>query len=256
MSFLFYFFNLLPPCGFYSHISLGLDFGFGLSLRTNYVVPAQHDSPWEHVPPPQHPHLAAQARPEKGVFLSGTKPLELLPPGDLHGQLNSSESTSPMSAYSSESIHSPGYESGNSPPLSTKEWEYSSRENSSWSIPSLAPRGRSAGATSPSGAGNFTETSTNKEGFSETARSSGSPRYSDTPEQDDPGAAELGTKLVSQGNSISHRPRPFSRKSKAGNQHTVTPSAAGPEGGFICRFKMGGSACGRPFKLPSDIRFV
>jgi len=209
VSFLFYFFNLLPPCGFYSHISLGLDFGFGLSLRTNYVVPAQHDSPWEHVPPPQHPHLAAQARPEKGVFLSGTKPLELLPPGDLHGQLNSSESTSPMSAYSSESIHSPGYESGNSPPLSTKEWEYSSRENSSWSIPSLAPRGRSAGATSPS-----------------------------------------------QGNSISHRPRPFSRKSKAGNQHTVTPSAAGPEGGFICRFKMGGSACGRPFKLPSDIRFV
>lgn len=226
-------------------------------LRTNYVVSAQHDSPWEHVPPSQHPHLATQARPEKGVFLPRAKSLELPTQGDLHGQLNSSESTSPMSAYSSESIHSQGYESGNSPPpLSTKEWEYSNREGSSWSISSLAPRGTSAGATSPSSAGNFTETSSNKEDFSETVRSNGSPPYSGTPEQDDPGAAELGRKLVSQGNSISHRPRPFSRKSKAGNQHTVTPSAAGPEGGFICKFEEGGSACGQSFKLPSDIRFV
>ncbi|RPB02265.1 hypothetical protein L873DRAFT_1787664 [Choiromyces venosus 120613-1] len=217
-------------------------------------LPIQQDSPWEHVLPPQHPHLATQARLEKGPFLSKVTSLELLPPGDLHGQLNSSESTSPMSTYSNESIHSQGYESGNSPPPSTKEWECPNHENSSWSMSSLALRGTDAGATSPSSAGNFTETSSNKEGFSETVRSNGSPPYSGTPEQDDPGIVEPEGKLISQVNSISHRPRPFSRKSKAGNQHTVTPSAAGPEGGFICKFEAGGSICGLSFKLPSDIR--
>ncbi|CAZ85617.1 unnamed protein product [Tuber melanosporum] len=160
-----------------------------------------------------------------------------------------------MSAYSSGSIHSHGYESGDSPPPSAREWEHSDRENSSWSIPSLAPRGTSAGATSPSSAGNFTETSSNREGFSETAGSNGSSPYSGASEQDDSGAAaEPEARSISQGHPTSNRPRPFSRKSKAGNQHTVTPSAAGPHGGFICSFKTGGSTCGRSFKLPSDMR--
>ncbi|KAG0633958.1 hypothetical protein HOY80DRAFT_1141038 [Tuber brumale] len=159
-----------------------------------------------------------------------------------------------MSAYSSGSVHSHGYESGGSPPASVREWEHSDRESSSWSIPSLAPRGMSAGATSPSSAGNFTETSSNKEGFSETVGSNRSSPYSDTSEQDDSGAAEPEGRSISQGNLPSNRPRPFSRKSKAGNQHTVTPSAAGPHGGFICTFETGGSACGQSFKLPSDMR--
>lgn len=58
-----------------------------------------------------------------------------------------------------------------------------------------------------------------------------------------------------QSTTIGH-PRPFSRKSKAGNQHTVTPAAAGPEGGFICKFFESEGLCGKPFKLPSDIRLV
>lgn len=75
------------------------------------------------------------------------------------------------------------------------------------------------------------------------------------PESPDAGTSDRDRNPSSRNVTVS-RPRPFSRKSKAGNPHTVTPSAAGPEGGFICKFLERGKVCGKTFKLPSDIRFV
>jgi hypothetical protein len=76
-----------------------------------------------------------------------------------------------------------------------------------------------------------------------------------TPESPDSGASDQDKNSSSRRIGVGH-PRPFSRKSKAGNPHTVTPSAAGPEGGFICKFSENEKICGNTFKLPSDIRFV
>lgn len=74
-------------------------------------------------------------------------------------------------------------------------------------------------------------------------------------ESPDAGASDRD-KNPSSRSAVASRPQPFSRKSKAGNPHTVTPSAAGPEGGFICKFLEGRKVCGKSYKLPSDIRFV
>ncbi|CUS12151.1 unnamed protein product [Tuber aestivum] len=183
-------------------------------------LPTEHDSPWEHVLPSQNPHLITRARLEKGGSLSKTSSFEIITRGDLHGELNRSESASPMSAYSSESTRSRGYESGGSPSTSIREWE----------------------------------PVRDQEAFLEAVGSNGSSPCSGTSEQDDSGGAEPEGRVVSEDRAAPVRARPFTRKSKAGNQHYVTPSSAAPSGGFVCTFMMGNSVCRQAFKLPSDIR--
>lgn len=107
------------------------------------------------------------------------------------------------------------------------------------------------GPVSHSSPDEMTESSSTMEpNFPETVRSN-SPQ-SDNP---DSGPSDRGGSSSGQG-IMGNRPRPFSRKSKAGIEHTVTPARAGPDGGFICRFQERGKICGQSFKLPSDIRFV
>lgn len=122
-------------------------------------------------------------------------------------------------------------------------------------------------SNSPQGFGNANGNYTNAPPYSSTPGNNTTPashsspedmtEYSSTieasaPESPDAGASDRDRNQ----NTLVGHPRPFSRKSKAGNQHTVTPAAAGPEGGFICNFLECGELCGKPFKLPSDIRLV
>lgn len=130
---------------------------------------------------------------------------------------------------------------------------YSNDTNTDTSY-TLTLGGSPGGGTAPashSSPDEMTESSSTMDpNFPETVRSN-SPQ-SDNP---DSGPSDRGGNSSSQG-VMGNRPRPFSRKSKAGIEHTVTPARAGPEGGFICRFQERGKVCGQSFKLPSDIRFV
>lgn len=146
------------------------------------------------------------------------------------------ESSSPVSSSTSIHSHNTRYESSDSPQgIGHADGNYSDAPYSSTPSNNTAP-------TSHSSPGDMT-------GYSSTIEAS-------APESPDTGASDRDRNSNSQGTACGY-PRPFSRKSKAGNQHTVTPAAAGPEGGFICKFlERGGELCGKPFKLPSDIRLV
>lgn len=222
--------------------------------------------------------MASQHRRAKGAFLSKVTDIdEILPRSQtvssqitldpqtvsqLQHRHKLSESPSPMSAYAG-STHSQSYNSSNSPPppggLSYSREYSSSLPETSCSLLTLAPESTAVGATSPTSTG-FTESSSNKDfGFTEGVRSNESASYPSTPELESPGdvgVMDRKSDVASSQGTVTHRPRPFSRKSKAGTQHTVTPSAAGPEGGFVCKFEVHGKKCGQSFKLPSDIRFV
>lgn len=160
---------------------------------------------------------------------------------------------------------------GTPDPQTSSRWEETPRyrENSSPISSSTSTHSfniRYEGSHSPQGLGMADENYTNAPysstpGNNTTPASYSSPEgmtgYSSTVEASAAESPEAGAsdRDRNQSTTAGH-PRPFSRKSKAGNQHTVTPAAAGPEGGFICKFFEGGKLCGKPFKLPSDIRLV
>lgn len=250
--------------------SLSQKFVFNIFRVCNLV---SHDDPWEHVLEPGSPHLPNRRRLEKVQFLSAevTGVEGLLPrsegPALLRAQSgpsqlrrpSHSESPSPILSVYSESTNSRGYESSNSPPPQVLGYDrayYRQTHDSSYALSSAAP------GTSPPSAGSFAKTTSggHEFAFGGAVGSTESLPYVSTSEHEcsDFGASgERGGGKVGSHGAAAHRPRPFSRKSKAGTQHTVTPSAAGPEGGFVCSFVTANRrTCGASFKLPSDIRFV
>lgn len=145
------------------------------------------------------------------------------------------ESSSPVSSSTSTHSYNTIYESSNSPQgLDRADGNYTNAPYSSTPSNNTIP----ASHSSPG----------DMAGYSSAIDVS-------APESPDAGVSDLDKSHNNQSTVASH-PRPFSRKSKAGNQHTVTPAAAGPEGGFICKFLEHGEHCGEAFKLPSDIRLV
>lgn len=176
---------------------------------------------------------------------NNTIPGKISPEGTLDQQTSSRweetpryrESTSPVSSSTSTSTHSYNtlYESSSSSQgLGCVDGNYTNAPYSS------TPSNNTA-STSYSSPGEMT-------GYSSAIEIS-------APESPDAGISDRDRSPNNQITVAGH-PQPFSRKSKAGNQHTVTPAAAGPEGGFICKFLEHGELCGKPFKLPSDIRLV
>ncbi|KAH8155081.1 uncharacterized protein LAJ45_00090 [Morchella importuna] len=211
------------------------------------------DPPWEHILPVEHPDLASRHNVEKGTRLQSE--IEDID----HAFSDSASPEATMDQQKSQkweqlkgydNTYSTGahdrYHSKCDRSNSLQGLHFSNDTNTDTSY-TLTLGGGPASHSSPD---EMTESSSTMEpNFPETVRSN-SPQ-SDNP---DSGPSDRGGSSSGQG-LMGNRPRPFSRKSKAGIEHTVTPARAGPDGGFICRFQERGKVCGQSFKLPSDIRF-
>lgn len=217
-------------------------------------IAAPQDPPWEHILPVEHPDLASRHNVEKGTRLQSE--IEDID----HAFSDSASPEATMDQQKSQkweqlkgydNTYSTGahdrYHSKCDRSNSLQGLHFSNDTNTDTSY-TLTLGGGPASHSSPD---EMTESSSTMEpNFPETVRSN-SPQ-SDNP---DSGPSDRGGSSSGQG-LMGNRPRPFSRKSKAGIEHTVTPARAGPDGGFICRFQERGKVCGQSFKLPSDIRFV
>lgn len=229
----------------------------GREDQSRQMLPSAHqDPPWEHILPVEHPDLASRHNVEKGTRLQSE--IE-----DIDHAF--SDSTSPEATMDQQTLkkweQSKGYDNTYSTGAhdrynsrcgrsnSLQELHFSNDTNTDTSY-TLAFGGGAGGGSAPvshSSPDEMTESSSTMDpNFPETVRSN-SP-------QSDSGPSDRGGNSSGQG-IMGNRPRPFSRKSKAGIEHTVTPARAGPDGGFICKFIERGKICGQSFKLPSDIRF-
>lgn len=226
-----------------------------LNMMCLWIAP--HDPPWEHLRSVEHPHLASRHRVEKGSRLqSEIADIDnaLSPEATIDQQ--SSTKWERAAKYCENSSYSLGshnhYRPYESNSLQALRYSSASVVDTPYS---LTLNSNTAPASHSSPEEMTSSSSTMDTNFPETIRSNDSPPPNvGIPDSPEAGGSDRENNSSSQ--TVTSRPRPFSRKSKAGNQHTVTPSAAGPEGGFICKFSERGKECGKSFKLPSDIRFV